>query len=156
MIRIITAMDAHRIIGKDGALPWHLPEDLRHFRRQTQGQTVLMGRKTFETLPAPLPGRRLVVLTSSRIEGVECVSSVEEARRKHPDMWIAGGARVYEAFLPLAAEMWITQVYTNVQGGDTRFPAFRPSEWRHELVKRQGIDALHKYPFSIFKLTRRK
>ena len=117
-------------IGADGRLPRHLPEDLRLFRELTTGSTVVMGRRTWESLPErfrPLPGRRNVVLTTDRTwtaDGAETAGSVEEvlARDDAGDLWVIGGGRVYAAFLPHADRVVVTDVDTDVDG-DTWAPA---------------------------------
>ena len=123
------------VIGAAGRLPWHLPEDLRLFRELTTGGTVVMGRRTWESLPErfrPLPGRRNVVLTTDRswaADGAERVGGVEDvlARTDDGDLWVIGGGRVYAAFLPHADRLVVTDVDTAVEG-DTWAPELGP-EW---------------------------
>jgi dihydrofolate reductase len=122
------------VIGVDGALPWHLPEDLRLFRALTLGSTVVMGRRTWESLPArfrPLPGRHNLVL-SSTLEpadaGAEVARSVDEVLAREGEIWVIGGGAVYRAFLPHAAEVVVTEVDA-APAGDTSAPELGP-EWR--------------------------
>src|SRR3954471_15598993 len=109
MIRLIWAQGDGGVIGADGALPWHLPEDLRLFRSLTVGSTVVMGRRTWESLPPgarPLPGRRNVVLSStlpSGADGAHVAGSADEVPDTGADVWVIGGGSVYAAFLPRAA-----------------------------------------------------
>jgi dihydrofolate reductase len=116
------------VIGADGTLPWHLPEDLALFRRLTMGSTVVMGRRTWESLPdrfRPLPGRTNVVLTSDRhwsADGARPAASVEQVVAEHGSFWVIGGGAVYEAFLPLAHRLVVTEVDIAV-AGDTWAPA---------------------------------
>jgi dihydrofolate reductase len=116
------------VIGADGGLPWQLPEDLALFRRLTMGSTVVMGRRTWESLPArfrPLPGRTNVVLTSNRRwseDGARPAASVEQVLAEHGSLWVIGGGAVYAAFLPHADRLVVTDVDTVVVG-DTRAPA---------------------------------
>jgi dihydrofolate reductase len=120
-VRLVWAQGADGVIGADGALPWHLPEDLRLFRALTLGTTVVMGRRTWASLPPrvrPLPGRRNVVLSTTLAAaeaGVPVATSVEEVLAAHEDLWVIGGGGVYTAFLPHAAEVVVTEV-------DGRFP----------------------------------
>jgi dihydrofolate reductase len=122
------------VIGADGGLPWHLPEDLTLFRRLTTGSTVVMGRRTWESLPdrfRPLPGRTNVVLTSDPAwsdEGAQPASSVEQVLAEHPTCWVIGGGAVYAAFLPHADRLVVTDVDADVVG-DTWAPVIGP-EWR--------------------------
>ena len=125
-VRMVWAQAADGVIGAGGALPWHLPEDLRLFRDLTSGGTVVMGRRTWESLPPrvrPLPGRRNVVLsrTLPAPDGADVARSVEEVLAAHPDVWVIGGGAVYEAFLPHAAEAVVTEVDARPDG-DTWAP----------------------------------
>jgi dihydrofolate reductase len=126
-VRLVWAQAAGGVIGSGGALPWHLPEDLRLFKALTLGSTVVMGRRTWESLPPrfrPLPGRRNVVL-SRTLDGVEAgapvVASVEQVLGEG-DLWVIGGGEVYAAFLPHAEEAVVTQVGAEF-AGDTWAPA---------------------------------
>ena len=122
------------VIGADGGLPWHLPEDLALFRRLTTGSTVVMGRRTWESLPdrfRPLPGRVNVVLTSDAdwsADGARRAASVEQVVADHDSFWVIGGGAVYAAFLPHADRLVVTDVDLHVDG-DTWAPAIGP-EWR--------------------------
>ena len=137
-IRLIWAQARDRVIGAGGALPWHLPEDLRLFRELTTGSTVVMGRRTWESLPErfrPLPGRTNVVLTTDplwRADGAEPVASVDDVLRRYPDCWVIGGGTVYAQFLPHAERAVVTEVDLAVDG-DTRAPVLGTG-WR--LVSR--------------------
>ena len=116
------------VIGADGGLPWHLPEDLALFRRLTTGSTVVMGRRTWESLPErfrPLPGRRNVVLTSDRgwaADGAHAAGAVDEVLAEHAAFWVIGGGAVYAEFLPYADRLVVTDVDVEVDG-DTWAPA---------------------------------
>jgi dihydrofolate reductase len=131
-------MDDARVIGREGSLPWHLPEDLAHFKKLTTGHIVIMGRKTWDSLPAkfrPLPNRRNVVVSRNVSglalpEGVLGVSSLDEAiavsRLEADDsqrIWIIGGAQIYAAALPMCDEVHLTRVH-GTHEGDARFPEF--------------------------------
>ncbi|WP_369069527.1 dihydrofolate reductase [Kineococcus terrestris] len=127
MLSLIWAESANGVIGRDGALPWRLPEDLAHFQRATDGGTVVMGRRTWESLPQryrPLPGRRNVVLTRDAgyvAPGAEVVADVDAALAGPGEVWVAGGAQVYAAVLERADRLVVTEVDAQVEG-DTRAP----------------------------------
>ena len=134
---LIYARAANGTIGRDNALPWHIPADLRRFKALTMGKPMIMGRKTFESFPAPLPGRRHIVLTRDagwRAEGAEVVRDVPAALALAGDGEVAvvGGAEIYRLFLPLAARVELTEVHADV-AGDTVMPPLGP-EWR-ELAR---------------------
>ena len=133
-VGLVWAQARGGVIGADGRLPWHLPEDLRLFKELTGGGTVVMGRRTWESLPArsrPLPGRRNVVLTRDpawSADGAERAGSAGEVLAAHPDCWVIGGAAVYAAFLPHAQRLVVTDVDLAVDG-DTYAPVL-DAAWR--------------------------
>lgn len=140
---LITARAANGVIGRDGALPWHLPADLRRFKALTIGKPMIMGRKTFESFPAPLPGRRHIVLTRDagwRAEGAEVAHSVAEALALAGDGEIAviGGAEIIALFLPVVTRAEITQIHADYEG-DTVMPPLGP-EW-HEVAREEHAAA---------------
>ena len=131
MISMIAAYGKGRVIGKNGQMPWHLPNDLAFFKRVTSGHTVVMGRKTFESIGRPLPNRRNIVLTTSadfHASGVEVVHSKAEVLALGEDVFIIGGAQVYAQFLPEADRLYITEIDAEFDGGDAFFPT-----WNREL-----------------------
>ncbi|GAA1193104.1 dihydrofolate reductase [Pseudonocardia alaniniphila] len=125
MIGLVWAQSANGVIGRDGALPWHLPEDLKHFRSLTAGSTVLMGRRTWESLPPrfrPLPGRRNLVLSRTPQKGVETFPDPPQALAAvSGDAWVIGGAAVYRAALPFADRIVVTEIREFFEG-DTHAP----------------------------------
>ena len=136
-LNLIFACADNGVIGRDNTLPWHLPEDLAHFRQLTMGCPVLMGRKTWDSLPPrfrPLPGRLNLVLTRQsawQAEGATRVASVEEALAHCPagqDLWVIGGAEVYAMALPLAQRLEITEVHVHAEG-DAMAPPVDPQQW---------------------------
>jgi dihydrofolate reductase len=143
LISIIVAMGEGGVIGVGGKLPWHLPEDLKRFKARTLGHTLIMGRKTFESIGRPLPRRRNLVISRSAMpatEGVEWFGSLEEAiaaaeRAGETECFLAGGSTVYAAGLQRADRMYVTYVRGAVKG-DTFFPAWDEKQWRE--VKREG------------------
>ncbi|MEU0881500.1 dihydrofolate reductase [Lentzea sp. NPDC005914] len=125
MIGLIWAQAPNGVIGRDGTMPWHIPEDMKHFREITAGAAVLMGRRTWESLPPrfrPLPGRRNLVLSRTPQEGAETFSSLEKALADVTgDLWVMGGSAVYEATLPFADRVEVTEI-REVFEGDTYAP----------------------------------
>jgi len=150
-VALVAAIARGRVIGRDNAIPWWIPEDARRFRALTTGHAVVMGRRTWESLPdrfRPLPDRRNVVVTRDlawAAEGAERAESVDEALRLldgTPRVFVIGGAEVYRAALPLADELLLTEVEADVRG-DTFFPEFDPSEFeetaREHHVSESGL-----------------
>ena len=144
---LIAAVAKNGVIGKDNTLPWHLPEDLRHFKELTTGHVVIMGRKTWESLPErfrPLPGRLNVVVTRNAgyaAPGAAVVHSLEAAQKIDPGgtAFMIGGAELYAHALPLAQRLELTEIDADVDG-DARFPAFDRRAWR-EAKRTAGIGA---------------
>ncbi len=134
MITIIAAMTASRVIGKDNKLPWNLKEDLQNFKRLTSGNTVIMGRKTFESIGRPLPNRNNIVVSQSMnpMQGIDVCRDVDEALQKAAsygkEIFIIGGAAIYAATLPYADRMILSHVKKEY-AGDTYFPAFNEEGW---------------------------
>lgn len=140
-LAIVVAMNGQRVIGKDGGLPWHISEDLRHFRRVTTGHHIIMGRKTWDSIGRPLPKRTSVVITRNRdfqAEGAHVVHSLEaalEIAKEDACPMIIGGAAIYELALPLATVIHLTHVDVEVEG-DVFFPELDDS-W-HTVESRKG------------------
>jgi dihydrofolate reductase len=138
-LSIIAAMAENRVIGRDNALPWRLPADLAHFKRLTMGKPIVMGRRTWESLPGLLPHRTHVVITRDRdyvAEGASVVHSIDDAVALVGDaeeVMIIGGAQLYRQTLPLASRLHLTLVHDTVEG-DALFPEFSPDEW-HEVAR---------------------
>ena len=134
-LAIIVAKAKNGVIGIDNTLPWHLPADLKHFKQNTLGHPIIMGRKTWESLGRPLPGRRNIVITrdsSFRAEGAECFNSIESAvdACQGVDLaFIIGGAQIYEQALDLVSKLVITEVDIEVVG-DAHFPEISEKEWK--------------------------
>ena len=130
---IIAAIARNRVIGKDGKLPWHIPEDLARFKQLTTGHTVIMGRRTFDSLENPLPYRTNIVITSRVINGVKSFPSLEfalQALKNENEVYVIGGGKLFIAALPYADELRLTLVEREVDG-DTYFPPYQ------ELLHRQ-------------------
>lgn len=133
MITLVLARAANGVIGRDGSLPWRLPADLKRFKALTMGRPMIMGRKTFDSFPAPLPGRRHIVLTRDhdwRAEGAEPVHSPDAALAlAGPDAAVIGGAEIYALLLDRADRVELTEVHASPEG-DATVPPFDPAVWR--------------------------
>lgn len=159
-ITLVAAIASNRVIGRGNALPWHLPADLAHFKRLTLDKPVVMGRRTWESLPGPLPRRRHIVISSDpsyHALGCELVSSPSAAlaaTAAAPEVMVVGGASVYAALLPQATHMALTLVDAEVSG-DLCFPAWRLDEWRELERVRRPADARNAYALDFVLLERR-
>jgi dihydrofolate reductase len=152
MISLVVAYAHGRVIGKDGKIPWRLPNDLRTVKRITTGHTIVMGRATFESIGRPLPNRRNVVLTRQReltISGVEVVHSVEEALALDDDLFVLGGENVYREFLPLADRLYITEIDYKTDG-DTFFPAWDRDAFRLVSMQEGVLDEKNTLPHTFY------
>lgn len=138
----IVAMTAERVIGKDGDIPWHLPDDLRFFKKHTSGHPIVMGRKTFDSIGRPLPGRQNIVISRDpewQHEGVETINTpaeLDELALIDPKVFIIGGEQIYRIFLPMLDEIVVTHVQESCQG-DTYFPEFEHLFPRSEIIREQ-------------------
>jgi dihydrofolate reductase len=158
IISIIAAMDRKRGIGVDNKLPWRLSADLKRFRELTMGHHIIVGRKTFESIGRPLPGRRMIVVTrdrSYRAEGCDVTHSVEDAinlarERGESEVFICGGAEIYAQSIEFADRIYLTLVDAEV-AADTFFPEFDEREWSERESFYQPADEKNQYPFT-FKL----
>lgn len=159
-ISLVVAASTNNVIGSDGGLPWHLPDDLRHFKRLTTGKPVVMGRRTFESIGRPLPDRRNIVMTRDPgfvARGCDVVSSVREALDLVSDaeeVMIIGGGQVYRDFLSHADRIYLTRVQADVEG-DTHFPDIDEAGWRRVSSESHAIDEKHAYAFDVMVFERR-
>jgi len=144
----IAAMAENRVIGRGNRLPWHLPEDFRWFKDSTMGKTLLMGRKTLESLGKPLPGRRTIVLSRSGFsaEGTTTIASLDELAPllTEPELWICGGAEIYRMTLARWDELFLSVVAGEFEG-DTFFPAFEHRMTGGEVVHEGTGFRVHHY-----------
>lgn len=159
ILSLIAAMDRNRVIGVRNGLPWHLPEDFKHFKAVTMGKPVVMGRKTFESIGHPLPGRRNIVISRSdySAEGIEVVTSIDDALAlvsNVAEVMVIGGASIYEQLLPMADRLYITHVDTEVEG-DAWFPEIDPACW--DVLEQQSFqaDSKNRFDFTIRTYQRR-
>jgi len=155
-VSILVAVAENGVIGRGGGLPWHLADDLRRFKRLTMGHTILMGRRTWESIGRSLPGRRMIVVSRQvgyRAEGVEVVPSLADAWQlaeaaREEEAFIIGGAELYREALSRADRLYLTRVHARVDG-DTVFPPYDPTEWRQVSSEQHAADAKNDYPFSF-------
>jgi dihydrofolate reductase len=154
-------MARNRVIGRDNRLPWRLPADLAYFKQVTMGHPVVMGRRTYESIGKPLPGRLNIVVSRNpafRAPGCTVVSSLDEAWRvgaDAPEVSVIGGTSLFAESLPVADRIHLTEVEAEVPG-DTWFPEFDRSEWHQSEVLRHPADERHAYPFRIVVLDRKR
>ena len=156
MISIVVAHASNGVIGRDGGLPWRLPTDLRRFREITLGGAVVMGRKTFESIPPkfrPLPERRNIVLSSRRdyeAPGAEVFGGLDEALEACGDgCFVIGGEATYRQALPLTSRVYATEVEASVEG-DAFFPALAESEWRCVSRSEPVVENDHEFTFKVY------
>lgn len=153
MISIIVAADENNVIGKDNDLIWHLPDDLKHFKKLTTGHTIIMGRKTYESIGRPLPDRISIIVTRDRnfeAEGCLIVHSLEDALNKvsvDQDAFIIGGEQIYGSGLPFTDRIYLTRVHHTFDG-DRVFPEL-DENWRETERNQHGTDEKHAYPFTF-------
>ena len=159
-LSIIAALSDNRVIGRDNQLPWRMPADLAHFKRLTMGKPIIMGRRTWESLPGLLPHRTHVVVTRDRdyvAEGGFVVHSIEEALGFAGDaeeMMIIGGANLYAQTLPLASRMYLTLIHEQVDG-DAHFPDYPETLWREVSRKAHVSDDRNPHAYSFVEFRRR-
>ena len=140
MFSIIVACDKNRAIGKDGDLPWRQSSDLKRFKQRTLGRPIVMGRKTWESLPGALPGRRNIVISRSSRDDVEVLSVEEVMALEDEEICIIGGGEIYALFLPHVSIIELTIIDTEVEGADTWFPQIEG----FELTKEDYLEAGYK------------
>jgi dihydrofolate reductase len=161
-ISLIVAVDQEGGIGYRGDLPWHLPADLQHFKKLTMGHHLIMGRKTYQSIGRPLPGRTMIVLTRRpefEAEGCLIAHSLQEGlalaeSRGEDQVFVIGGASVFEEALPLADDLYLTLVHAAVEA-DTYFPGFNASQWRIESERFHPPDEDNPHPQTYFHLIRK-
>lgn len=155
VLSMIVAHADNRIIGKDNDMPWHLPADLAYFKQTTLGKPVIMGRKTFESIGRPLPGRQNIVITRNSdyvADGVEIVDSIEAAlalTSKVEEVMVIGGGAIYAHCLPAANKLYVTHIEASIDG-DTQFPAYDfEKDWLLTASERRAADEKNAYPLNF-------
>lgn len=164
-LALIWAMSRNRTIGRGNALPWHLPEDMKYFKRVTLGNPIIMGRKTWKSIGRPLPGRTNIVITRDaafHADGVRVALSLEQAMALAEEVCLSdgteeamviGGAEIYALALPHAQRLYLTQVHADVEG-DTYFPPLDPAQW-HEVAREDFLaEGKNPYDYSFVILER--
>jgi dihydrofolate reductase len=160
IISLVVAMDRNRLIGRNQQLPWRLPADLRHFKEITMGKPILMGRKTWESIGRPLPGRTNVVVTrSTDFQAPGCIvfHSIEEALAavgNYKEVMVIGGAHIYQQLLPRAERIYLTLV-DHAFAGDTWFPELDERDWKETSRQDHDPDQKNPYRYSFVQLQRR-
>lgn len=156
IISLVVASASNNAIGKDNKMPWHLPNDMRHFKNITWGMPVIMGRKTFESLGKPLAGRKNIVVTqqpSWKAEGAIAVKNLDDAmfvakQTDAKEIMVIGGGEIYKQFFPKADRIYLTRVETEPEA-DTFFPAIDPAQWRLVNKKDYEADEKNSYKYSF-------
>lgn len=163
-LTLIAALDRRNAIGRDNAMPWHLPDDFAHFKALTMGKPILMGRKTAESLGRALPGRTNLVLTRSGqvpFAGMQAVDSLEAALAQAraeaaTELCVIGGGEIYALLLPHAEVLQLTHVDTQIDGADAYFPALDAQQWQVVTRTEHVADARHAFAFAFVEYRRRR
>jgi dihydrofolate reductase len=160
LVTLVLAVADNGVIGRDNALPWHLPADLAHFKQVTLGKPIVMGRRTFASIGRPLAGRQNVVVTRDStfaVDGVTVAHSFDEALTACgavPEVMVIGGAAIFAAALPRAGRIHLTRVHATV-AGDVHFPPLDPQVWQEVASQARQADARNAYAMSFVTLERR-
>lgn len=166
-LSLIVAMAENHVIGRNNQLPWHLPEDLRYFKRVTMGKPVIMGRKTFDSIGRPLPGRTNIIITRNpdyQVDKARVVHDLDSAIElcRHivsfdgkKEAMVIGGAEIYRQALPQAHRLYLTRVHAEV-AGDAHFPAFEESEWLEVERETQPASGSNPFDYSFTVLERKQ
>lgn len=162
ILSLIAAVANNNVIGFENRLLWHMPADLKHFKNLTMDHTLLMGRKTFESIGGPLKGRRIIVITSQQdmdFEGCETAGSVKEAVkkvRKEKEVFVAGGEEIYRQTIDLyhSRRLYITRIYANLEG-DAFFPDIDPKKWEIIAFEEHNADKKNPYPYAFMTYKKR-
>lgn len=160
IVSIAVAVSKNNAIGKDNQLLWHLPNDLKFFKKITSGHSIIMGRKTFESIGRPLPNRRNIVLTNSTdfnhpdVVVAHSIPDVLQLISKEEKVFVIGGADIYRQFLPLASEIYLTKVDVELEG-DAYFPVLSEKDWTIVSKESYSIDERHHYSYSFVHLIKK-
>lgn len=149
-VSMIAAVGRNLELGKNNDLIWHFKEDMKFFKDTTMGHTVVMGRKTFESLPKALPGRKNIVISSNseyQAQGATVVTSVDEALRiaDNEEIFVIGGGKIYSEFLPYADNLYLTEIDAECPDADTYFPQFNKADYIKEIINYHNIDGTEFY-----------
>jgi dihydrofolate reductase len=147
-------MARNNVIGKGGTMPWHMPADLKHFKKVTMNKPVVMGRKTFESIGKPLPGRRNIIISRQenlKLEGCEVYNNIQnvfEILKNESEVMIIGGGQLYAKTLPFADRLYITHLDADIDG-DTQFPDWNENEWEEVFRESHQPDEKNPYPYAF-------
>jgi dihydrofolate reductase len=162
MISLIWAMDENRAIGKDNKLPWHLPEDLKFFKRMTMGHPIVMGRKTHDSIGKPLPGRENIIITRDqhyKRDGCTVLNTINElldyANQSQEEIFVIGGAEIFKELIPRADRIYLTLIHHQFEG-DTFFPVFPMDDWKLESREMGIKDDKNPYDYEFLIYSREK
>lgn len=153
----IVAVAENNAIGKDNQLPWHLPNDLKFFKKTTMGKPVIMGRKTYDSMGKPLPGRLNIVLSRQKdldlAEGVLVFNNIQEAiavaGKEHEEIFVVGGGKIFEDALPEIDRLYITQIKTTIPDADAFFPHIDHSHWKLAWEEAHEADEKHRHAYTF-------
>lgn len=154
-IGLVAAMSRNHVIGRNNALPWSLPADLQRFKKITMGKPMIMGRKTYDSIGRPLPGRKNIVISRNpafHADGVTVVGSLNaalEAADQAPEVMVIGGMNIYHQFLPRADRLYFTLIHSSIDDGDAFFPAYNRRDWRLVIEENHPADALNPFAYSF-------
>lgn len=161
-INLVWCMAENGVIGVENRLPWHMPADLRRFKDLTSGHFIIMGRKTFESFPRPLPNRRHIIVTRDKdyraVEGCEVVHSIDAAFARasgEEEVFVIGGASLYAQTLPRADRLYVTLIHARFDG-DANFPSFDWQAWKETTREDHAPDEKNRYPYSFLVLEPRR
>jgi len=161
-LSIISALDSNRLIGDNNALPWHLPADMAFFKQTTMHKPILMGRKTYESIGRPLPGRQNIIISRNpdyRQPGCDVANSIESALKLvqgQPEAMLMGGASLYQQTMEIADTLYITEIHNAFSGGDAWFPEINAEHWYEVQREEHQADEKNKYDYAFVKYLRRK
>lgn len=161
ILSIIVAAAENDVIGSNNQLLWHLPNDLKYFKSLTTGHTVVMGRKTHESIGRPLPNRRNIIISRNaelKADGCEIAGSIEEALKRvagEEEVFIMGGGEIYKQVWDSADRIYLTRVHTHKEG-DTVIPAILPGDWMEESREPHEADERHPYAYTFIRYKRKK
>lgn len=161
IVSLIAALAEKRVIGLDGKMPWHLPADLAYFKRSTMGCPVIMGRKTYDSIGKPLPGRRNIVLSRDlklALPGCDVFANIHDAldsadNENAAEVFIIGGQQLYEQALPMADKLYLTHIEARLEG-DTFFPDYTELKWRQVSLEKHPADARNPWAYRFEQLER--
>ncbi|VTP93637.1 MULTISPECIES: dihydrofolate reductase [Sphingobacterium] len=160
-VTFIVAAAENNAIGKGNQMPWHLPNDFKYFKAKTMDHSIIMGRKTFESIGKPLPGRRNIIISRQptlNIEDVDVANSLQDVInycRDEREIFIIGGAEIFKQAMSMADEILLTRVHTNIEGADAFFPELPESDWELISQEKHNKDDKHQYDYT-FEVYKRK